>query len=82
MPDLTPEDQLEIESDRRSRVTAAFRLGTEAKPGSRGLAWSGPLLAGLALALLIALVMGVIALARATNSGTPPATPSASSPSH
>lgn len=31
MPDLTPEDQLEIESDRRRMVTAAFRLGTEAK---------------------------------------------------
>lgn len=74
MPDLAPEDQLEIESDRRRRVTSAFRLGKEAKPATAGLSWAGPLAAGLAIALAIAIVMGVIALARATTT-TPSATP-------
>lgn len=81
MPEMTPEDQLEIQSDRRRRVTSAFRLGTQAKPGTSGLAWWGPLLSGLAIAIVIALVMGVIALARPNTTTTPSATP-AISPSH
>jgi hypothetical protein len=76
MPELTPEQQLEVLADRRRRVTAAFRLGSEATPGSTGPSWIGPLAAGIAIALAIALVMGIVALARATStSSTPHATP-------
>lgn len=64
MPELTPEEQLEVAADRRRRVTAAFRLGSEATPSTSGLSWIGPLAAGIAIALGIALVMGVIALVR------------------
>lgn len=79
MPELTPEERLEVESDRQRRVTAAFRLGTEATPGTASPAWWGPLLAGLAIALVIALILGVVALARATNTGGAPATPAVTS---
>ncbi len=62
MPELTPEEQLEVEADRRRRVTAAFRLGSEARPGTGDPSWIGPLAAGVAIAVAIALVMGIIAL--------------------
>lgn len=62
MPELTPEDQLEVEAERRRRVAAAFRLGREAKPGTPGASWVGPILAGLAVSIGIALVIGVITL--------------------
>ncbi|HVH63439.1 MAG TPA: hypothetical protein VNA65_07555 [Candidatus Dormibacteraeota bacterium] len=75
MPELTPEERLEVESDRRRRVAAAFRLGSEATPGTKSPAWWGPLLAGLAIALVIALILGVVALARVTSSSSSP-TPS------
>lgn len=64
MPELTPEEQLEIQADRRRRVTAAFRLGSEATPGTSGPSWIGPIAAGIAIALAIALVIGVITLVR------------------
>jgi hypothetical protein len=35
MPDMTPEDALEVEADRRRRVTGAFRLGKESSPRTR-----------------------------------------------
>jgi hypothetical protein len=69
MPELTPEEMLEVESDRRRRVTAAFRLGSEASPATTGPSWIGPLAAGIAIALAIALVMGVIALAQSSTGG-------------
>ena len=64
MPELTPEEQLEVEADRRRRVTAAFRLGSEATPGTSGPSWIGPIAAGIAIALAIALVIAVITLVR------------------
>jgi hypothetical protein len=64
MPELTPEEQVEVEADRRRRVTAAFRLGSEAAPGSSGPSWLGPIAAGIAIALAIALVIGVVTLVR------------------
>jgi len=64
MPELTSEEQLEVEADRRRRVTAAFRLGSEATPGTWGPSWIGPIAAGVAIALAIALVIGVITLVR------------------
>jgi hypothetical protein len=64
MPDLKPEEILEIEADRRRRVTEAFRLGTEASTAGAGLSWIGPLAAGAAIAVAAALIVGVIALVR------------------
>ncbi len=64
MPELTPDEQLEVEADRRRRVTAAFRLGSEATPGTSGPGWIGPVAAGLGIALAMALVIGVITLVR------------------
>lgn len=62
MPELAPEDQLEVEADRRRRVAAAFRLGSEARPSTPGPSWIGPLAAGLGIAIGIALVIGVVTL--------------------
>ncbi len=64
MPDLEPEEILEIEADRRRRVTEAFRLGSEASTAGAGLSWVGPLAAGAAIAAAAALIVGVIALVR------------------
>ncbi len=64
MPKLTPDEQLEVEADGRRRVTAAFRLGSEATPGTSGPSWFGPIAAGIGIALAIALVIGVITLVR------------------
>src|SRR5260370_39879682 len=50
MPDMRPEEILEIEADRRRRVTEAFRLGSEATTAGAGLSWLGPLAAGAAIA--------------------------------
>lgn len=62
MPELAPEDQLEVEADRRRRVAAAFRLGSEATPGTPAPTWIGPIIAGAGIAIAIALVMGVVTL--------------------
>ena len=62
MAELSPEDALEVEADRRSRVTAAFRLGSEATPRAAGLSARGQLAAGIAMAVAIALVTAVVAL--------------------
>jgi hypothetical protein len=64
MPDLKPEEVLEIEADRRRRVTEALRLGSEATTAGVGLSWLGPLAAGAAIAAAAALIVGVIALVR------------------
>jgi hypothetical protein len=85
MPDLSPEDMLEIEADRRRRVTAAFRLGSEASPRTSGPSAAGQLGAGVAIAIAILLVLGVIALAHgaagssgASRSPAPVASPAKS----
>lgn len=62
MPELGPEDQLELEADRRRRVASAFRLGSEATPGTPSPSWIGPLAAGVAMAIVVALVVGVVTL--------------------
>ncbi len=64
MPDMRPDEILEIEADRRRRVTEAFRLGSEASTAGAGLSWAGPLAAGAAIGAAIALILGVIALVR------------------
>jgi hypothetical protein len=80
MPELTLEERLEVESDRRRRVNAAFRLGSEASPGASGPGWLGPLATGIAIAIAVALVMGVITLARTTStSSNPSAAPTVTS---
>jgi hypothetical protein len=67
MPELTPEDALEVEADRRRRVTGAFRLGSEASPRASGPSAAGQLAAGIALAVAIALIFGVITLAQGSS---------------
>lgn len=62
MTELSPEDTLEIEADRQRRVTAAFRLGSEASPRAAGLSAAAQLATGVAIAIGVALIMGVIAL--------------------
>jgi hypothetical protein len=63
MPEMSPEDTLEVEADRQRRVTAAFRLGSEASPRAGGLSATGQLATGILIALGLALLLGVIALA-------------------
>jgi hypothetical protein len=79
--ELTTDEALEIESDRRRRVVAAFVLGAEARP-DRPRPWRG-FLGGLGLAVAIALVVGVVGVARATldAGATPKATPAQALPS-
>jgi hypothetical protein len=85
MAELSPEDALEVEADRRRRVTAAFRLGSEASPRTSGPSSTGQLAAGMAIAIAVALVVGVLALAHgattsggATHSPSPAVTPAKS----
>ena len=75
MPELRPEELLEIEADRRRRITAAFRLGSHAAPGAAGPPWLGPLAAGVAIAVAIAMIVGIVTLAQHTSPGGTP-TPS------
>jgi hypothetical protein len=63
MPEMSPEDSLEVEADRQRRVTAAFRLGSEASPRAGGLSATGQLATGILIAIGLALLLGVIALA-------------------
>jgi hypothetical protein len=53
---------MEVEADRRRRVAAAFRLGSEATPGTPSPSRIGPLLAGAAIAIAIAVVVGIVTL--------------------
>jgi len=62
MTELSPEDTLEVEADRQRRVTAAFRLGSEASPRAGGLSAAGQLATGIAITIGVALILGVIAL--------------------
>ncbi len=62
MTELSPEDALEVEADRRRRVTSAFRLGSEASPRAAGLSARAQLAAGMAITVGVALIMAVIAL--------------------
>ena len=62
MADLNPDDALEVEADRRRRVTGAFRLGSESSPRTTGPSAAAQLAAGLGIALVIALIVGVIAI--------------------
>jgi hypothetical protein len=63
MADLNSEDALEVEGDRRRRVTGAFRLGSESSPRTAGPSSAAQLAAGMAIAIAITLVLGVIAIA-------------------
>jgi hypothetical protein len=62
MTELSPEETLEVEADRQRRVTAAFRLGSEASPRAAGLSAVAQLATGTAIAIAVALILGVIAL--------------------
>jgi len=81
--DYTPDELLAIESDRRRRTVAAFRLGSAASAGRPGPTWITPLAAGLGLAIAVALTLGIVVLAQGaahpsvTNSPVPAVTPAA-----
>lgn len=62
MAELSPEDALEVEAEHRRRVTAAFSLGSEASPRTAGPSSGAQLAAGFAIALVIAIALGVIAI--------------------
>jgi hypothetical protein len=62
MPEMSPEDALEVEADRRRRVTGAFRLGKESSPRTREPSSGAQLAAGMAIAIAVILVLGVIAI--------------------
>ena len=62
MAELTPDDALEVEAERRRRVTGAFRLGSESSPRAGGPSSAAQLVAGFGMALVIAIVLGVIAI--------------------
>jgi hypothetical protein len=68
MGELSAEEMLEIEADRRRRVSGALRLGTQRPQTAARPTGLGALAAGLAIAVGIALVLGVIAVAQGTGS--------------
>jgi hypothetical protein len=73
------DEQLEVERDRRRRVVAALLQGAEARPATTPPGPWGPLVAGLALAMFVVLVVGVVTLIRTSLPGAhPPAHPSPS----
>jgi hypothetical protein len=64
--ELSTEEALDIESDRRRRVVAAFLLGGEARPDRPALRpWRG-VAGGIGLTVAAIVVVGVVAVASAT----------------
>jgi hypothetical protein len=83
--ELSTEEALDIESDRRRRVVAAFLLGGEARPDRPTLRpWRG-VVGGVGLTAAAIVVVGVVAVASATvaagGSATPTPPPAAAIPS-
>jgi hypothetical protein len=83
--ELSTDELLDIESDRRRRVVAAFLLGGEARPDGPALRpWRG-VAGGIVLTAAAIVVVGVVAAASATlaagGSATPTPTPAAAVPS-
>jgi hypothetical protein len=77
---LTLQETLEIESDRRRRVTEAFLQGAEARLDRPSLRpWRG-LAGGVALTVAIIVVVGVVGVARATLAANTASAPSRPSP--
>jgi hypothetical protein len=78
MPDFGAEELLAIEADRRRRITAAFRLGSQATVESPSPSWLFPLAIGIVIAIAIALLLGIGTLVQnASRTPAPVATPSA-----
>jgi hypothetical protein len=67
------DDQLEIERDRRRRVVAALLYGAEARPQTTAPDPWAPLVAGLAVVILLVLIVGIGTLVRASFPGARPA---------
>jgi hypothetical protein len=77
MPEYSPEELLAIEANRRRRVTAAFRLGSQATEDTANPSWLYPLAIGVAITIAIALFLGIGTLAQsASRAPVPVATPS------
>src|ERR1700694_532092 len=67
MTELSPEEILEVEADRRRRVSAALRLGSQPSEAAARPVGAGALAAGTAIAIALALALGVIAIAQGTG---------------
>ncbi len=82
--ELNAAEMLEVEADRRRRVTAALRLGTEASATPARPSGVGALVAGIAIALAVALVLGIVAIAQGAGAlgGASRSPAPAASPSH
>jgi hypothetical protein len=61
---LSLDERLEVERDRRRRMVAAILYGAEARPATTPPRMWGPVLAGVALGLFVALAVGVGTLVR------------------
>ncbi|MBJ7597992.1 hypothetical protein [Candidatus Nephthysia bennettiae] len=78
--ELSTDEALEIESDRRRRVVAAFLLGGEARPDRPSLRpWRG-VAGGIGLTAVAIVVVGVVAVASATLAAGGSATPTPTAP--
>ena len=82
MTELNAAEMLEVEADRRRRVTAALRLGTQVSDAGARPSGAGALMAGIAIALAVALVLGVMAIAQGSGGLGGAGRPPAASPSH
>jgi hypothetical protein len=61
---LSLDERFEVERDRRRRMVAAILYGAEARPATTPPRAWGPVLAGVALGLFVALAVGVGTLVR------------------
>lgn len=85
MTELSPEETLEVEADRRRRVSGALRLGSQPPQTASRPAGAGAFAAGMAIAVAIAIALGVMAVTQgagglggAGRSPAPVVSPSAS----
>ena len=89
MKDLTTEELLEVEDERRRRLVSAFLHGSDGDASSARPGPFGSLLGGTILALVICLVVAMVILVQkdiASNSSTtrtpPAATPAVTATGH
>jgi hypothetical protein len=61
---LSLDERFEVERDRRRRMVAAILYGADARPATTPPRAWGPVLAGVALGLFVALAVGVGTLVR------------------
>jgi hypothetical protein len=62
MTELSPEETLEVEADRRRRVSGALRVGSQLPQMASRPSGAGALAAGIAIGVAIAIALGVMAV--------------------